>query len=272
MSSPITDSTQIVARNNIRVFGNPDGRPIIFAHGFGCNQEVWREVAPHFFDDYRVILFDHVGAGESDLAAYDPGKYDSIDGYATDVIEILEQLDLDDAVYVGHSVSAMVGVVASVRSPSRFGALVLVGPSPRYVNDGDYVGGFEPADIEMLLDTLDSNYLGWSSAMGPTIMGNPDRPELGSELTQIFCRIEPAIASQFARVTFLSDNRSDLQAVTVPTLVLQSTDDVIAPAVVGEYVHANIPGSTLTVLSSTGHIPNLSGPAELTAAIRAWLE
>jgi sigma-B regulation protein RsbQ len=261
----------VLRRNNVIVTGNPDGRPLVFAHGFGCSQEAWNLVAPHFERDYQVVLFDHVGAGGSDLTAYDRGKYDSLHGYADDLLEILDTLRLDDVVVVGHSVSAMIGVLAANHDPSRFGALILVGPSPRYVNDGEYQGGFERADIEALLDALDANYLGWSAVTAPMIMGNPDRPEFGDRLTASFCSTNPEIARHFAHVTFLSDNRSDLARVTVPTLVMQCTDDVIAPRVVGEYVHHSIPGSTLTVLAATGHIPILSGPSEVIAAIRDYL-
>ncbi len=217
------------------------------------------------------MLFDLTGAGASDLSAYDRAKYDSLDGYADDVIEILEDLDAKDAIFVGHSVSSMIGVLAANRDPSRVGTLVLVGPSARYINDGGYVGGFEEADIMALLDDLDANYLGWSSAMAPAIMGNPDRPELGEELTGNFCSTDPEIARHFARVTFLSDNRRDLAEVSVPTLVLQCSDDLIAPASAGRYVHEHIRDSTFVNLSATGHIPNLSNPAELSEAILGFL-
>ncbi|MFF9562843.1 alpha/beta fold hydrolase [Leifsonia sp. NPDC014704] len=266
-----TDAVDVRRRNSVRESGDPSGRPIVFAHGFGCSQEMWRRVLPHFESDFRVIVFDHVGAGDSDVSAYDRAKYDSLHGYADDVLEILEALDLDDAVFVGHSVSAMIGVLAANRSPERFGRLVLVGPSPRYIDEGDYVGGFTRSDIEGLLDTLDDNYLGWSEAIAPVIAGNPDRPELGAELTASFCRTDPAIAGHFARVTFLSDNRADLPDVTVPTVVLQCSEDAIAPAPVGRYVHAQIPGSVFVQLDATGHCPNLSGPDELAAAIRSSL-
>jgi sigma-B regulation protein RsbQ len=249
----------------------PDGRPIVFAHGFGCDQGMWRFVAPDFEVDHRVVLFDQVGFGNSDLSAYDRDKYGSLSGYAADLVEICRELELTDVVFVGHSVSAMIGVLAFEQAPELFGALVMVGPSPRYVNDDDYTGGFSRADIAGLLDSLESNHLGWSAQMAPVIMGNPDRPELGEELTSSFCRTDPAVASQFARVTFLSDNRADLSAVTVPTLVLQCSDDVIAPEVVGRYVHDAIPGSVFTKLAATGHCPNLSAPEETTAAIRAFL-
>ena len=268
---PTLDSTEVLRRNDVRDLGNPLGRPMLFAHGFGCNQAVWRDVAPAFMDEYRVILFDHVGAGGSDLSAYDRGKYDSLHGYAEDILQIIDALDLTDVIFVGHSVGAMMGVLAANRDSSRFGDLILVGPSPRYVNDGEYIGGFEQADIDGLLDALDANYLGWSATMAPVIMGNPDRPELGQGLADSFCSTDPTIGRHFAHVTFLSDNRSDLEAVTVPTLVLQCTDDVIAPDVVGEYVHQHIRGSTLAVLRSTGHMPSLSGPAQLIDEIQAYL-
>jgi sigma-B regulation protein RsbQ len=261
----------VVARNNVSVSGREDGRPMLFAHGFGCDQNMWRHVAPAFADEYRIVLFDHVGAGGSDLSAYDSARYASLDGYADDVLEICAALGLERVIFVGHSVSAMVGVLAARREPERFDRLVLIGPSPRYVDEGDYVGGFSAEDIEGLLESLESNFLGWSGEMAPVIVGNPDRPELGEELTNSFCRTNPEIAKEFARVTFLSDNRADLPAVRTPSLILQCTDDVIAPRAVGEYVHAQMPDSELVVLAATGHCPNLSAPAETIAAIRAFL-
>jgi sigma-B regulation protein RsbQ len=260
----------VLARNNVSVTGLEGAPAIVFAHGFGCDQHMWRLVAPSFEADHRVVVFDHVGAGGSDLTAYDPAKYASLDGYADDLLEILDALDLGPAVFVGHSVSSMVGVLAAAREPHRFSKLVLVGPSPRYVDDADYTGGFSHGDIDELLTSLDSNFLGWSGAMAPVIMGT-DHPELGEELTNSFCRTDPDIAAHFARVTFLSDNREDLGRVTLPTLILQSRIDAIAPPAVGEYVHRQIPGSTLVVLDATGHCPNLSAPEETTAAIRAFV-
>jgi sigma-B regulation protein RsbQ len=261
----------VLGRNNVAVTG-PEGAPgIVFSHGFGCDQRMWRHVAPAFERDHRVVLFDHVGAGESDLAAYDSARYGSLSGYADDVVEILEALDIGPVVFVGHSVSAMIGILAAGRAPERFARLVLVGPSPRYLDDDGYVGGFARADIDELLGSLESNWLGWSGQMAPVIMGNPDRPELGEELTNSFCRTDPDIAAEFARVTFLSDNRGDLATVSIPTLVLQCRVDAIAPQAVGEYVHRAIPGSTFRLLDATGHCPNLSAPEETTAAIRAFL-
>ncbi len=260
----------VLARNNVKVSGRSDGRAMIFAHGFGCDQHMWRFVAPAFEADHRVVLFDHVGAGDSDLAAYDAERHGTLAGYADDVLEICRELDLSDAIFVGHSVSSMIGVLAAARDPRRIGKLVLVGPSPRYIDDDGYTGGFTREDIQELLESLESNFLGWSSAMAPVIVGNPDRPELGEELTASFCRTDPEIAARFARVTFMSDNRADLAGVSVPTLVLQCSDDAIAPRAVGEYVHRAIRGSTFVPLAATGHCPNLSAPRETTDAIRAF--
>ena len=258
-------------RNAVTVTGNPSGQPIMFVHGYGCDQNMWRFVTPAFADTHRIVLFDHVGNGRSDLRAYDEKKYSTLNGYADDVLEIIDEHGLSDVVFVGHSVSAMIGILAAIREPEKFAKLVLIGPSPRYLDDEGYVGGFQRADLEDMLDSLDSNYLGWSSAMAPVIMGNPERPELGEELKNSFCRTDPQIARHFARVTFLSDNRSDLPRLHTPALVLQCSDDVIAPTSVGEYVHAQLPGSTLVYMNATGHCPNLSAPDETIAAIRAYL-
>ena len=258
-------------RNDVRVSGRAGARPMVFAHGYGCDQNMWRFIAPDFADDHEIVTFDHVGFGNSDLSAFDPVRYGSLTGYADDVVEVLRDLGVTDAVYVGHSVSAMIGVLAAARAPELFGAMVMVGPSARYVDDGDYVGGFSRAAIKDLLDNLDANHLGWSATVAPLIMGNPDRPELGAELTNSFCRTDPDVARQFARVSFLSDNRADLAGVSVPTLVLQCAEDVIAPETAGRYVHEHIAGSTFVQLAATGHCPHLSEPEETSAAIRAWL-
>jgi sigma-B regulation protein RsbQ len=261
----------VLRRNNVNVHGDPHGRPMMFAHGFGCDQNMWRYVWPAFEDDLRIVLFDHVGAGGSDAAAFDRERYASLRGYADDIVQIARELDLRDIVFVGHSVSAMIGVLAATAEPDRFGALVLIGPSPRYIDDGDYRGGFSREDIEGLLDSMDANYLGWSSAMAPVIMGNDDRPELGQELTNSFCRSDPDIARQFARVTFLSDNRADLPSLRIAALVLQCSDDPIAPEMVGRYVAASLPQSRFVQLAATGHCPNLSAPQETIDAIRAFV-
>lgn len=245
----------------------------MFAHGFGCDQNMWRFVAPAFAGNYRVLTFDHVGAGGSDLNAYGE-RHGTLAGYAEDVVEVARAAGVRGGIFVGHSVSAMIGVLAAQQDPELFDQLVLIGPSPRYIDDeaNDYVGGFAQSEIEDLLSFLDSNHLGWSQAMAPTIMGNPDRPELAEELTESFCRTDPEIAARFARTTFLSDNRADLPGVSARTLILQCREDVIAPQAVGEYVHRAIRGSELVILDATGHCPNLSAPAETIAAIQAFLQ
>ncbi|AWN41579.1 alpha/beta hydrolase [Methylobacterium durans] len=244
---------------------------MVFAHGFGCDQNMWRFVAPAFEDGFRTILFDYVGAGGSNVSAYDPEKYASLNGYADDVVDLCRFLDVRSGIFVGHSVSAMVGVLASKKAPELFDSLVMVCPSPRYINDADYEGGFSEAQIQELLDFLDSNHMGWSQAMAPVIMGNPGRPELGEELTNSFCRTDPDIAKRFARTTFLSDNRADLADVKVRCLVVQCSEDVIAPQSVGEYVHRNLPESEMALIDATGHCPNLSAPEQTIAAIKTFL-
>jgi sigma-B regulation protein RsbQ len=261
--------SSVLARHNCRIMGSGK-TTMMFAHGFGCDQNMWRFVAPAFERDHRVMLFDHIGAGGSDLAAYGD-RHETLDGYTDDVIELTRAAGISEGIFVGHSVSAMIGVLASKRAPEIFNTLILVGPSPRYIDDHDYVGGFGENQINELLEYLDSNHLGWSEAMAPIIMGNPDRPELGNELRDSFCRTDPVIAKRFARTTFLSDNRSDLSGVRARTLILQCRDDVIAPVCVGEFVHQAIPGSKLVILDATGHCPNLSAPDETVAAMRAFL-
>jgi sigma-B regulation protein RsbQ len=262
--------TSILRRNNVKISGTGE-RTIVFAHGFGCDQNMWRFVSPAFENEFRTVLFDHVGAGGSDLAAYDTTKYSTLAGYADDLAEIGNELGLKDAVFVGHSVSSMIGVMASIKVPEMFESLVLVGPSARYLDEGEYIGGFSHAQIEELLESLADNHLGWSAAMAPAIMGNPDRPELGEELTNSFCRTDPDIAKEFARVTFMSDNRDDLSKVTARTLILQCREDIIASEQVGEYVQQHIPKSEMVILNATGHCPNLSAPNEVVSAIKAFV-
>lgn len=263
--------TDIIARNRVEVSGVSDGPPIVFAHGFGCDQTMWRYVAPDFERDHRVVRFDHVGAAGSDLTAYSTEKYSSLDGYAADVVEIGHHLGISGGVFVGHSVAAMIGVLAHRIEPTMFDRLVLVGPSPRYLDDVGYVGGFSEADIDGLLESLASNYLGWSHATAPAIMGHADRPELGDELTASFCRTDPAIAAEFARATFLSDNRADLDHVSAACLVIQCADDFLAPMAVGTYVHDHLANSELVVIDTTGHCPHLSVPDDVIAAMRGFL-
>src|SRR5688572_16510495 len=257
-------AVSVLRRNNVVLSGN-GSQPMMFAHGYGCDQHMWRLVTPAFADRYRIVLFDHVGSGRSDLGAYSRTKYSSLQGYADDVLEICDELNLENGIFVGHSVSAMIGVLAAIQEPERFASLVLIGPSPCYINDGDYVGGFTRRDIDELLEFQDSNYLGWASSLGPVIMGNSDRPELAAELTNSFCRTDPDIAKQFAAVTFLSDNRADLPKAQTRSLILQCQQDAIAPMTVGEYVHRHLPNSRLVVMDATGHCPHLSAPDETIA-------
>ncbi len=254
-------------RNNVTITGMDNAPVLVLAHGFGCDQNLWRPVVERLKNDFTVVLFDHVGCGGSDPDAWDPDRYSTLNGYADDVVEILHDLDLSDVNFVGHSVAAMIGALASIKDPSRFARLVMVTPSPRYVDDGEYRGGFSRGDIDELLESLELNYLGWSHAMAPIIMGNPDRPDLHDELEASFCRTNPDHARVFARATFLSDNREDLAQVSLPTMIIECLHDAIAPRSVGAYVHQHIPGSQLTTLDATGHCPHVSDPDATAAAI-----
>ena len=261
----------ISQRNNVKVFGK--GRhPMMFAHGFGCDQNMWRFLTPAFENDYKIILFDYVGAGRSDKSAYNPERYASLQGYAQDVLDICEELDLKDTIFVGHSVSSMIGLLAAIDHPQYFEKLIMVGPSPCYINYGDYKGGFERKDIEGLLDTMEKNYIGWANFLAPNIMGNKDRPHLGEELTESFCSTDPLIAKQFAGATFFSDNRHDLGKTKIPSLILQCSEDIIAPMEVGNYLHKNLPNSTLRVMKATGHCPHMSEPQETISLIKEYLQ
>lgn len=247
---------------------------MFFAHGFGCDQNMFRLLAPQFADRHRIVLFDLVGSGASDLQSYSSSKYNSLDGYADDVLEVIREFSEGPAIFVGHSVSAMIGMLANVKDPSLFAAQIMIGPSPCYINDATtgYVGGFSRSDIDSLLDTLEGNYLGWSSTMAPAIMGAPNGPELGEELANSFCRTDPTIAKQFARVTFLSDTRAQVPLLNAPTLVLQNSDDFIAPLTVSEFMKNSLPNATLAFIDNVGHCPHLSAPTQTASAMRAFLE
>ncbi len=260
----------VIKRNNVIIKG-AGSQVMMFAHGFGCDQNMWRHVTPAFEDDYKLLLFDHVGVGGSDLTAFNTNKYEQLEGYAADIIEIAAELQLKDIIFVGHSVSALMGIIAAQKSPALFKSLILVSPSPSYIDDGEYIGGFTKPQIEELLESLDNNHLGWSTQMAPLIMGNPDRQELVEELTNSFCKTDPVIAKHFARTTFLSDKRELLSAVNIPTLILQCSDDVIAPEVVGRYMHRNIKNSKFVLMQATGHCPNLSAPGETIKGIKDFL-
>lgn len=263
-------ATSVAIRNNVKIIGK--GRqPMIFAHGFGCDQNMWRFVTPAFEDEYKIILFDYVGAGKSDISAYNPERYSSLHGYAKDVLEICEELQLRDAIFVGHSVSSMIGLLAAIEQPDYFRRMIMVGPSPSYLNDGDYQGGFEWQDIEGLLETMEKNYIGWANFLAPNIMGNKERTHLGQELTESFCSTDPVIARQFAEACFFSDNRSDLKKNRIPTLVLQCSEDIIAPVYVGRYLADHLPSSTLRIMKATGHCPHMSEPDETISLMKEYL-
>lgn len=257
-------------RNNVHVSGSGE-HTMFFAHGFGCDQNMWRRLAPAYASRYRVVLFDLVGCGQSDRSAYDLRKYDALDAYATDLLEIVEEFGHGKAIYVGHSVSAMIGMLANIRRPDLFAAQIMIGPSPCFLNDGDYIGGLTRRDVESLLETLDSDYLGWAKKMAPTIMGAPQEPELRHELLDSFCSLDPQHAKHFARVTFLSDVRDEVPKLLAPTLIIQSDDDAIAPRTVGEYLRSAIPHSSLAVVSNIGHCPHLSAPGASSASINGFL-
>lgn len=263
-------NNRIILRNNIKIFGRGQ-QPMMFAHGFGCDQNMWRFITTAFEEKYKIILFDYVGAGKSDLNAYNAERYADLNGYALDVIEICQALNLKDVVFVGHSVSSMIGLLAAVKEPLYFSKLILVGPSPCYINNEGYIGGFERKDIEELLDTMDKNYIGWANFLAPAIMKNPDKPELGQELTDSFCSTDPLIAKQFAKATFFSDNRKDLSKLKIPALIMQCSDDLIAPYGVGEYLESNLEKGTLKVLKATGHCPHMSHPEETIDVIKEYL-
>jgi sigma-B regulation protein RsbQ len=257
-------------RHHVKVAGSGPAT-LVFAHGFGCDQNMWRMLAPRYASRFKTVTFDWVGSGKSDLAAYDSSKYASLKGYAADLLDVVDEFAAGPVIFVGHSVSAMIGLLAGVEAPHKLAAHIMIGPSPSYINDGDYVGGFTRNDIDGLLDMLESNYLGWASSMAPAIMGAPERPELGEELASSFCRTDPDIAKQFARVTFLSDNRLDVPKLAAPSLIIQSREDIIAPLAVGEYLQRMLPNGTLRVVDNVGHCPHLSAPSASAAAIDEFL-
>jgi len=263
-------SSNVLTRNNVKVFGSGT-QPMLFAHGFGCDQNMWRFITPAFEHDYKIVLFDYVGCGKSDWSAYDPERYATLEGYAQDVLDVCAELDLHDVIFVGHSVSSMVGVLAANREPERFSRLIMVGPSARYINDTDYVGGFERADIEGLLDLMDKNYIGWANFLAPVVMKNPDRPDLAAELNESFCSTDPKIARRFAEATFFADNREDAARVAVPSLIMQCAEDAIAPVEVGTYLYHTIRGSELSMLKATGHCPHVSHPEETIETMKKYL-
>lgn len=262
----------IIQRNHVQVIGEGE-RTIMLSHGFGCDQSMWQFITPAFEKQYRIVLFDYVGSGHSDLTAYSTEKYGTLHGYAQDVLDIIAALELSQVIFIGHSVSSMIGMLASIEQPERFDRLIMIGPSPRYLNDGaDYMGGFEKSDITELLDMMEMNFAGWASFMAPLAMNNPDLPSLTKELERSFISTDPVIARAFAEVTFLSDHRQDLAKSAVPTLIMQCSDDSIVPIGVGEYLHRHLSGSTFRLLEAKGHYPHISHPEETIRIIREYLQ
>ncbi len=263
-------NSNLSATFNVRITGR-GSQPIVFAHGLGCDQNMWRFVAPLFEEKFKVVLFDYIGSGKSDVLQYSKEKYNSLHGYAEDVIAICNSLRLQDVIFVGHSVSCMIGLLASISQPHLFSRIIMVAPSPFYMNDSGYKGGFEKNEIEQLLAIMEKNLVDWANLYTPKIMGNEGSPELSNELKESFCTTDPAITHQFSTVTFYSDNRKDLSKLTLPCLILQCREDILAPLEVGEYMHTHTPGSTLRILNATGHCPHLSAPEETVRVIKEYL-
>jgi sigma-B regulation protein RsbQ len=264
-------SDTVLRRNNVNVSGTADAPTIVFAHGFGCDQNMWRFVAPAFAPSHRLVLFDYVGCGKSDRSAFTSTRYGSLDGYARDVLEVCDAAGVENGIFVGHSVSAMIGLIAALGQPDRFDKLVMIAPSPHYMNDPPYMGGFERRDLEELLSLMDHNYMGWASHLAPAVMGNADRPELTAELEQSFCSTDPVAAKAFARATFFADNRDDLTKSPLRSLIVQVRDDAIAPMSVGRYMNERMPKSEIVVVEASGHCPHMSHPDLTLAAIRDFI-
>jgi sigma-B regulation protein RsbQ len=260
----------ISRRNNVTVLGH-GSKTLMFGHGFGCDQNTWRLITPAFEEDYRIILFDYVGAGNSDLSAWDHERYSDLQGYAQDIVDICDDLGFEDVIFIGHSVSSMIGLLAVKLRPTIFEKIVFIGPSPRYINDVDYKGGIEAQDLDDLLELMDSNYLGWSAMIAPSIMGNPEQPQLSEGLAQSFCATDPEIAKTFARVTFLSDNRADLSLLDIPNLTIQCNDDFLTSKWVAEYINQHTKKNTIAMLDSSGHCPHLSDPNGVIQAIKSFI-
>ena len=260
----------VLKRNNVNIIGKGD-KVILFAHGFGCSQNAWKRIISSFAEEYKLVLFDYVGAGKSDISAYDNSRYNSLDGYAMDIIEICDELKIKDAIFIGHSVSAMIGALVAIKHPCIFKKLIFIAPSPCYINEEGYVGGFEKEDIDALLELMENDFASFTKSMVPVIVANPSQPELADEMENNFCTTDKEILKQFARITFLSDNRKDLPDIPVESLTLQCSEDIIAPTEVGKYINENTPKNKLVILQATGHCPHMSAPEETINNIKSFL-
>ena len=263
-------ATSIMQRNNVHLLGNGN-QTMIFAHGFGSDQTAWRHQIATFASEYRIVLFDHVGAGKSDFSAYSPRRYSSLYSYAEDLLDLCAELKLNQCILVGHSVSGMVSLLAALVEPQCFSKLIFLSASPRYLNDVGYIGGFEQSDLDALYAAMSSNYYAWASGFAPLVMGNPDKPELATEFANTLAAIRPDIAQAVARVIFQSDHRTELPRLTVPTVILQSNNDIAVPPEVGRYMADKIPNSQLIPIFATGHLPHLSAPDVVTSTIAQCL-
>lgn len=261
----------VVERNNVRIIGEGE-QTIICAHGFGCEQSMWQYIAPSFTEKYKLVLFDYVGAGLSDLSAYSTDKYATLDGYKQDVLDLVDGLQLENSIFIGHSISSMIGMLAAIERPEIFEKIIMIGPSPCYLNKSDgFQGGFEESDVWELLELMEINFSGWASYMAPTTMGDDATQELKDGLRDVFVSTNPKIAREFAEVTFFSDYRSRLSELTVPTLIVQCSEDSIVPLHVGEYLHENLGNSELKVMQAKGHYPHISHPVETVELITNFL-
>ncbi|MGZ5245603.1 MAG: alpha/beta fold hydrolase [Flavitalea sp.] len=261
---------QAISTFNINISGNGSGF-MLFAHGFGCDQNMWRFLVPDFEKEFKIGLFDLMGCGKSDVSRYRPDRYNSLEGHTDDLIQICDALGLKNITLVAHSVSAMIGAMACIRRPDLFDQIIMVCPSPCYLDDEGYKGGFTKNDIENLLEQMENNYLGWATSMAPVIMNNSGELVFEEELSASFCRNNPEIAKQFARVTFLSDNRKDISNIITRTLIIQCSEDIVAPPEVGQYMCKRIPDNELVVLDVIGHCPHLSAPSETSRVMRSFL-
>ncbi|MBU3995819.1 MAG: alpha/beta hydrolase [Actinobacteria bacterium] len=271
VGQPAVTAAEVLTRNAVTVLGAENASVVVFGHGYGTEQSVWRGIAARLAQEHRVVLFDYVGSGRSDLAAYDEQRYDSLHGYAEDLIEVLDAVGASNVLFVGHSLSGMIGALAAIRRPEFFRKLLMVCPSPRYLNDGDYIGGFTRDDVTGLLDAIDANQLAWASSLAPVVTARPDRPEISERVREQFAATNPRIATHFARVTFLSDTRHRLGEIPVPCVVLQSRGDIIAPPHIGAYLRDHIPDCTLIELNASGHFVHLAEPELIETHIRAAL-
>lgn len=276
MAAPLRDQTlggeDVLARNAVTVLGPASAQVLVFAHGYGTDQSTWRRIAERFATDHRVVLFDYVGSGRSDLSAYDERRYDSLQGYADDLIEVIDGVGATRVTLVAHSISGMIGALASIRRPELFAQLIMVCPSPRYIDDGDYRGGYSAEDVRGLLAAIEANQPSWAAALAPAVTARDDRPEVVDSVRRLFAATPAKVATHFARVVFFSDVRHRLAEIPVPCTIIQSQGDIICPPHIGAYLHERIPASELVQLETSGHFVHLTEPELVSALIAQRLD